>query len=80
MRRVTIERRLTALEQQSEVEALQWLESLSDDELEALCADTPPEVAAAIQALSDHNLERARRGYLSEADILRMYEVRHAAQ
>ncbi len=79
MRRVTIERRLTALEQQSEVEALQWLESLSDDEVEALCADDPPELTAAIQALSDRDLERARRGHLSEADILRMYEVRHGA-
>ncbi len=73
-------RRLAALEEQREAEDLRRLESLSDAELEALCADTPPEVTAAIQALSDRDLERARRGHLSEVDILRMYEVRRAPQ
>ncbi len=74
----TMARRLAELEQQREADDLRWLESLTDAEIEAMCADTPSEVTAAIQALSDYDLERAQRGLLSEADILRMYEVRHA--
>ncbi len=74
----TMARRLAELEQQREADDLRWLESRTDAEIEAMCADDPPELTAAIQALSDVDLERARHGQLSEAEILRMYEVRHA--
>ncbi len=68
-------KRLDVLEAEASQRHRAWLEALSDEELEALIATSPPdpEMEVTIRALSDEDLERALAGKLSEEEFRRMY-------
>jgi hypothetical protein len=53
----TLKTRLDRLEAQAQAARQAWLESLSDEELEAIIAGGDPEGAAIIHALTDEELE-----------------------
>jgi hypothetical protein len=59
-----------------------WLDTLTYEELEAHIAAFPldDELEAAIQALSEEELELALAGNLSEEDYRRWYREREAGQ
>lgn len=67
-----MQRRLEELEskreQQERVEQRVWLDSLSDVELDALCADLDPVMKAAVEALSDVDLDRLINGKMPTAE------------
>ncbi|HZG68587.1 MAG TPA: hypothetical protein VEZ12_17720 [Herpetosiphonaceae bacterium] len=70
-----MQRRLEELEakraEQERAESQAWVESLSHAELEAWCADfaeRDPASAAAFEAMSEEELDRAAAGRMSEAE------------
>ena len=67
--------RLQALEKQARADWQRRMEAMTLEELDALIAANPvsPELDAAIQALSEAELERVVRGELGAADILQIY-------
>jgi hypothetical protein len=59
-------------EQQERAKALAWARSLSDDELEAWCADyaeREPVAAAAFESMSDEDIDRACDGQMSSEEF-----------
>ena len=69
--------RLQTLEDQFRAHWQRRVETMTDAELDAIIAAHPvsPELEAAIEALSDVDLERAARGELDEAALLRLYRA-----
>jgi hypothetical protein len=79
MRYREVERRLEQLEAEARRQEQKWLESLSDEELEALCAAAPPELRAAFDAMTDDEIEQAVRDDLDEDEIIRRYHAKRQA-
>src|SRR5687767_5906772 len=67
-------RRLARLEQQSVASYAAWLATLSEAELEALCADIPPDERAAFAAMTEADAERLIHGRMSQAEWQRRLE------
>jgi hypothetical protein len=61
-------RRLARLETAAATRYKAWLETLTDDELDALCKDMPPDVQAAFDAMTDDELERLAAGRMSRGE------------
>ncbi len=63
-----IGRRLARLEQDARARQTAWLETLTDDELDAFCKAIPPDEQAAFDAMTDDELERLTAGRMPEAE------------
>lgn len=69
-------RRLAKLEAEAEARVRPWflsaseaeIRNLSDEELEELCSYTPPDEAAALEAMSDEDLERLAADRMPDAE------------
>lgn len=73
-------RQLAVLENQARERTQAELDVLSDEDLDALIGAHPPdpEFEAAVQILSDGELDRALEGKLDTQTIRRMYRQRNA--
>ena len=69
-----IAKRLDALEAEQQRQYAAYLERLTDDELDALIATFPPDAAydAAVDVLTDAELDCAIAGQLTHDDVLRL--------
>ena len=74
--------RLRTLEADFRAHWQRRVEQMTDADLDAIIAAHPvsPELEAAIQALSDADLEQAARGELDAAAVLRRYREGHIWQ